>query len=292
MDGGPSVPPIDESCSGEPKLGRAGTTVIAPVTAYRMSPAACCIARYGILFHSKDGWGSDIEIAVLQTDSLAPGDHFVADSWLPMRVTASEWRTTPGTPPLTAGTVRTTAALPSNDLFQLGLSVHLLSSDMTTSSTFFCVPSVSIAPDAWASRLQFFLLDDPAFSVTEAAKLPLDSLVLAKEPLLDLGRIASVTLTSGEIRYLGNGDFGQSIRDRMQSQNLLVMAFVVVADGVHIYLGTFVSPVSSMIGPGPWVGTDRMSADRFRISPAPGNADVRWDTRILGVLRESSRLVE
>jgi hypothetical protein len=293
-DGGPSVSPFESSCSGEPKLSREGTTVAVPVTAYRLSMASCCAARYGILFHSQDAWGSDVEVEVMQTEGgLAPGDYLVADAWRPMRVVLTSQRVdASSTAQLASGTVRIVGDPAGEAPFQLGLSVHWLSSDIATASTFFCVPSISIAPDAWASRLQLFLLEDEKLSTFDVAELPLDTLVLAQDPILDLGRIASVTKASGEIRLLENSDFGKWVRDVIQGRSLLLMPFVVVADGARIYLGSFVSSLSSAIGPVPWVEAESMSADRFRIAPSGPDTDPRWDARILKVLGESSRLVE
>lgn len=106
---------------------------------------------------------------------------------------------------------------------------------------------------------------------------------------MDLGSIASISQGTGEVRTSGNLDIGRAVTNLIDG--LLLLPFVVEADGERIYLGNFVSPISSNLGSGPMVDGMRMRADRFQIEKPYQGPDPRWDPRILKVLGETSRLV-
>jgi hypothetical protein len=289
----PTMSSLETFCTGEAKATRDGVIAAAPITAYRMDMAACCTARYGLLFQTQETLGSDGEIIIQQTETtLAQGEYLLTNAWYPVGVSFRFADDAPDTWQLASGTLRITGDPAGTEPFQLGLCVQGASSDRRTALTWFYLPGISIAPEAWASRFRISLLEDSKLSSTDAAKQSLDSLVLAKQPLLDMARISSVNQATGEIRLQGNGDFGTSIRSQLENVKQLLMPFVVEAEGARIYLGSFVSSLSSSAGPGPFVDADRIGTDRFRIENGFTGSDPRWDARILKVLTEASRMVQ
>ena len=299
-DGGPDdtpdasvMAPLETFCTGEAKVRRKTTIVNAQITAYRMGMAACCSAMYGILFHSQEALGGDGEVMIWQTETtLTEGEHPLSDSWRPVAVHLRFSDDPPDTWQHATGSLRVTGDPAGSVPFSLGLCVQVTSSDIGDPLSMFYVPEVSIAPESWADRLGIYLLEDSEMSATEAASRPLDDLVLASRPLLDLATIVSVTRQTAEIRVQDFGDLGTLIRNEMSLRKQLLMPFVVEADGARIYLGEFVSLLSSTVGPGPYVESDAIGSDRFRVEPYFSGADPRWDPRIVKVLTEASRLVE
>ncbi|MFC1483558.1 hypothetical protein ACFL6Q_00745 [Candidatus Neomarinimicrobiota bacterium] len=98
--------------------------------------------------------------------------------------------------------------------------------------------------------LALYLLIPDTLNAIEAADLPLDSLVLADEPILSLGEIRtydwsdhSFTITSTAYNRMENvlGENGSRI-------NLEGIPFILTVNGERIYLGAFWNPISSL----PW----------------------------------------
>jgi len=282
--------PLERFCQGGSKAGRQDRVVEPPVTAYRLDMAACCAARYGILLHSHALMGSDYEIEILQVDPDAvSGAYAVGDTWQPMRVLVVATDDASDDGQVATGTVRITGNPTDPEGFHIGACIETPAGDAGQPPMMFHVPGVFIAPAAWSNRFAIYLLEDPRQTPNVLASTPLDSLVLVDHSLLDLGFIASVSQATGEVRIHGNGDIGRLISSLME--NLLLMPFVVEADGERIYLGNFISPISSNLGDGPMVDSMRMSADRFQIEKPHQGPDPRWDQRILKVLGEANRLV-
>ena len=66
---------------------------------------------------------------------------------------------------------------------------------------------------------------------------------------------------------------------------------MVVVDGVRIYLGTFMSDISSIPPAGPVIVTDEITADGLAIQPPWTGTDPRNDPRIIQALTEAGKLV-
>jgi hypothetical protein len=153
---------------------------------------------------------------------------------------------------------------------------------------------VPVAPVSWWSRWGLWLLKDPALSAYDAAKLPLDSLVLAGEPLVDLGSIAWYGWDTHTLVW-GSWHNTTELRNRLPHVGVYGLPFVVFADGERIYLGGFYTMVSSLLLDMPTITIDDpgISDDRLTIEPRPSGlpgADLRSDPRIQTALREAAKL--
>jgi hypothetical protein len=159
-------------------------------------------------------------------------------------------------------------------------------------ATWIHVPAIAIPPAAWSSRFQIYLLEDPSLPTSQAALVPLDELVLAQRPLyVDLTTLLSVERSSGLFRLVPDEPSAALVRRQVEGTGSLNLPFVVVADGARIYMGAFVSALSSYRYPGPIAPLEELQDDRLTIlGPAAGD-DPRWDPRIVKVLSEASRLL-
>jgi hypothetical protein len=140
-------------------------------------------------------------------------------------------------------------------------------------------------------RWQLFLLSDPTITPEQARPLPLGSLTLTQTPLLNLKNVAYVVQTSGEVG-LGPGlAYSSKLKSDLEV-SVQGLPFVVVADDVRVYMGTFTTAISSISPMGPWVMLEDITADNFTIQPSMTDAHhSRLDEPILKVLTETGKLV-
>jgi len=113
--------------------------------------------------------------------------------------------------------------------------------------------------------------------------------VLADRPLLDLNRIAYVEKATTKIGFNPGQKIGDSLRTQLGTP--LGLPFVVVADGIRIYLGTFFASLSSIGPTGPNASVEDITSDGFTLLAPWRGADPRNDDRILKALTETGKLV-
>jgi hypothetical protein len=141
------------------------------------------------------------------------------------------------------------------------------------------------------ARLQIYLLQEESMSAADALKIPLASLELADDPLLTLADVMYISRSSGELRLFPNNYALDAVIGRINGTASHTLPFVVLVDFVPIYLGAFVSPLSSWGGAIPTVNTDRLASDRMTIEYNATGKDPRMDSRIVNALEQSSRLL-
>jgi len=144
-----------------------------------------------------------------------------------------------------------------------------------------------------------------------------NSLVLAPQPILDLSNIDFVKQAidcvipggaSSPCMWIGVDTAvyrGSTLLDLLvddarpdRTISLDGVPFVVMADGQRIYMGAFITGLSSFAISGPEVFGEEIVEDGFpiyppneHIMPGPAAPDLRSDPRILKVLTEAGRLV-
>jgi hypothetical protein len=153
---------------------------------------------------------------------------------------------------------------------------------------------VPVAPVSWWGRWGLWLLADPEISAYTAAALPLDSLELAAEPLIDIGSISWYGWDQHTLVW-SSWHNSTELRNRLHEVGVYGLPFVVVADGARIYLGAFYTMVSSMLLDMPVITIDgpEFLEDRITIEPRPTGRpgdDPRTDSRIREVLEEAAKL--
>jgi len=291
--GGTGSDPLTDFCSGsESKVSYQGQQVMAPVTGYQSPLVFDCCMAYAINWHTKPSLGFDLDAEVISvlggTSGNGPGVYPLDGSFGPLRAVVHRSTDTPyGVP--TRGTANLVTAFSFSASWVLGLCLEVTDATSDLFGTRLYVPQVTVAPYASSSRFQIFLLNDSTIFAEQAAAVPLDSLVLAPNPLFDLGKIAYLVKATGEVGLNPGQKYGDGIHALLDSR-LDHLPFVVLADGVRIYLGTFVN-ISQRVPYGPLVMSNEITSDGFFIRAPMQGTDLRNDVRIITALTETSKLI-
>ena len=279
-------------CTGDStKVTYLGQTVSAPATNYQSGLAFDCCMAYGVNLHTSASFGLDFQVEVISPVGISPGDYEVGTTSFRVRAPArTSNQSAQASANNTSGNVHMGSAPMASQAWELGLCLEVVDTSSDLLGTRIYVPSVTMMPYyQWNNRFQVYLLHDPSLTALDAAQLALDSLVLATLPLLDLSRIAYVEQATTRIGLNPGQKLGDSIHTELGHP--LGLPFVVVADGVRIYLGTFTSMVSSITPAGPYIMMDDITSDGLVIQPPWTGTDPRNDPRILQVLTEAGKLV-
>lgn len=278
-------------CTGtSPKVTYLGQTVAASATNYQSSLFFGCCRAFGVNLHTSASLGLDFQVEVI-TPGGVPGDYQVGTPGASVRAPVRKSNESPQPAADNAsGDVRIGGVPSSIQAGEFGLCLEVDDPSSALQGTRIYVPSVTILPySEWNKRFQIYLLQDSSIMAPNAAALALDSLVLAAQPLLDLSRIAYVEQATTRIGLNPGQKLGDSLRSQLGTP--LALPFVVLADGVRVYLGTFTSQVSSIAPVGPYVSVEGITSDGFVIQPPLSGADLRNDARILKALTEAGKLV-
>jgi hypothetical protein len=274
---------------GDAKVTYLGQTVSAPATSYQSGLALDCCMSHGVNLHSRASLGFDFAVEVIMSMGLAPGDYEVGTGFqLRAFVRTSNEPPQALTNPA-SGNLHISGGPPAAQAWSFGLCLEVVDASSALLGTRIYVPSVVMDTYQSYKRFQIYLLQDSSVTALNAAKLALDSLVLAAQPLLDLSRIAYVEQATTRIGFNPGQKIGDSIRSSHPYP--LGLPFVVVADDVRIYLGTFTSMISSISPAGPPIMTDDITSNELVIRPPWTGTDPRNDPRILQVLTETGKLV-
>ena len=275
-------------CTGSSsKVTYLGQTVSAPATNYQSSLAFDCCMAYGVNLHTDASLGLDFQVEVIAAVGVLAGDYEVGKKVRAPVRTSNEPANPAGN---TSGNVHVVTGPSVAQAWELGLCLEVDDTSSALLGTKIYVPSVTMVPNyQWNKRFQIYLLQDSSIGTLGAATLAIDSLVLAAQPLLDLSRIAYVEQATTRIGLNPGQKLGDSIRSQLGQT--LGLPFVVVVDGVRIYLGTFMSDISSIPPAGPVIVTDEITADGLAIQPPWTGTDPRNDPRIIQALTEAGKLV-
>jgi hypothetical protein len=278
-------------CTGsDSKVTYLGQTVSAPATSYQSGLYLNCCMSYGVNLHSFASLGLDFQVEVLLSMNLSAGDYEVGTGIF--RVRAPVRSSNDSAQAYTnnaSGNVHISGDVSMAQAWNFGLCLEVIDASSALLGTRIYVPSVVGDTYQVHKRFAIYLLQDSSITALNAAAVALDSLVLAAQPLVDLGGIAYVEKATTRIGFNPGQKLGDSIRTSLGYP--LGLPFVVLADGVRIYLGTFASTLSSISPVGPFITTDDITADGWVIQASRTGADLRNDARILQVLGETGRLV-
>jgi hypothetical protein len=286
-------------CTGDrPKVTYQGSEANPSVTNYRSGLVMDCCSAVGVNLHAKDSLGLDLQVEVIMSGIPAAGEYNVDASSFKLRATMRTGQETLEPMHLATGSLRFAGDPNGAKPWELGLCLQMDDASSPSFGTRIYVPSVAMCPYSGQKRLQFYLLQDTTLSSTDAVKVALESLTLATTPQLELGSIAYVEQSTGRIGLNPGQQIGTWLRNTIGKPNLSGLPFVVVADDVRIYLGSFTSSISSIRPPGPFVYVDGLStdsdgitADGFVIHTPWVGTDPRNDPRITQVLTEVGKLV-
>jgi hypothetical protein len=281
-------------CEGNsPKLTTQGQTVTPGVTDFQANIAMDCCNGYGVNLHSTAALGFDVAIElILSLNIFTPGEY---DLGGPASIKAralvfknSEAPTSLGGV-YTQGKLRVLGADGSAGMAEFSLCMEVTDTTSSLLGTKIYVPRVIIGSYQSGQRFQIYLLKDATLRSGAVSTQALDSLVLADYPVLDLDRIAYVEKATSKMGFNPGQKYGSSLRTKLGTP--LDMPFVVVADGVRIYLGTFTSGISSISPTGPFVEVENITDDSLTLHAPMNGTDPRNDERIIRALSEREKLV-
>jgi hypothetical protein len=210
--------------------------------------------------------------------------------------------------PILEGTVVISGA-PEDDkqAWRMGLCAQIRDPSSPWQGLQIYVPGVAVAPPSWSSRFRFWRLKDPGLNANDVANADLNKLELASEPLLDLADVdfiepGSTRCKSGsKCTWLGlNTSFASgssllaSIKATAGSTPIFGVPFVVEVDSERIYLGAFLTALSSIGTSGPSVMLEEISDEGFAIRPPPAGRspgpDPSNDARIIKLFTEAGKI--
>ena len=253
-------------------------------TSYQSGLGFDCCKSYGVNLHT-DG------VEVITGVGLNAGDYDTASKIFDVRAPVRTSSQTPAPPVYnSSGRVRLISTPSATSTWELGLCLEVGVTDPVLPGTWIYVPTVIMMPSSqWNNRWQVFLLQDRTLGSDAVRTMTIDSLVLSAQPLLDLSRIAYMEQSTTRIGL----NPGQKLGDWLVTLlgHPTGLPFVLVADGVRIYLGTFTAGLSSIPPVGPWLEVETIKTDDFVLQAPWTGADPRNDARILQVLKETGKLV-
>jgi hypothetical protein len=280
-----------EFCAPPDKAAFGSSVVNQPVVTTSMIVMDCCdgfVAR----FHTKQSLGADLSLMVRSFGTMESGDYAVPTDGGVLEVNLSAGE---GSWPATSANG----------------SVHLDVSgwDQPTVASF-CVRAdgpgdpadgarlfasdVLVAPFTWQNRFEVRLLADPSITAQQASQIPLDNLEVAPgEPIIHLLSLAWYEASS-HIAHWDNWYSSEYLLNQLPPVSPAGLPFVVLADAERVYLGAFMTAMSSYAIDLPVIVVENMQDRSFQIEGGyPAGAptvDPRDDPRIRKVFLESQKL--
>ena len=257
--GGGSNP--DEFCQGdESRVSYQGQVISAPTTNYESSLVLDCCMAYGVNLHTQPALDFDfaVEIVWYAGSAAVPGVYQIGESDCPFYASVRPSTDTSVSAQTTAGTGQLLSAHSFTEPWDFGFCLEVTDESSALLGTRLYVPRITIPEYPPWSRLQFFLLSDPTITPIQASTTALDSLALATQPWLDLGSVAYFDQDNHEVGLNPGQKLGQVLVSRVGADTI-ALPFVVVADGVRIYMGsvgTLLSAAASNQPVGPIIITD------------------------------------
>jgi len=310
---------LSDFCTGTSvKLTHLDKTSSPAVTSKPSYPIRSCCWDGGLRLHTKATLGVDLEVAIeIMGGPTSAGTYALDGSPVGAKLSTSWVPGDAGGPAAAklAGTVVFGGEMTGQDEpWQIGLCVEVTDPASPYQGLQIYVPNVNVAPMQWRERFSIWLLQDATSTGQDVDGRDVDSLVLASKPILDLSNIDFVEQAMDACAIPGSSSpcmwigIDTAIYSGSTLLNLLVddpsrpvrlegVPFVVMADGQRIYMGAFISSVSSFAIAGPEVMGEEIVDDGFPIYPpnehmsGPVPPDLRGDPRILKVLTEAGKLI-
>lgn len=285
---------LAEFCAGSTKVAYQGQVLTPAVTSYDPLGILNCCASYGVRLHTSKDIGQDLQVIV----DVAVGPD-VSGTY---EIGTSQWA------------VRAGLRIPSEDLYtrhsvvgsieikgsytdpapwQMGLCLEVTDTATDLYGTRVYVPSVNVLGFTLPSPLDFFLLQDSTLTVDKAELVPLETLPLAPTAFLRLDQIDFVEKASHWIGVVPEYAIIESLQKTLGHVPLYGTPFVIKVEGQALFLGAFMSFISSVGYRVPTVWVDEMVTDGFplRAGPLTGGTDALDDARVVKVLTDAGRWV-
>lgn len=288
-DAGPT-----EFCAGASKAFSGGVTAAPAVVTSSMLVMDCC-EGFVYRFHTKAQLGKDLSVMVRAFGPLVSGDYALPQDagGLEVDIKDADQQSWPGA--TASGTLHLDVPASYDEPTHATFCLEVKAPGEPLDGTRLFGSDVVVAPWAWQNRFEVRLLADPDMNAQQAAQVPLDSLPLASgDPIIHLLSLAWYE-SSTNTGYWDSWYSSPWLVNQLPSVGVYGLPFVVLADGERIYLGAFVTAVSSVGLSMPTITVELMPDASFTIEPGyPGgpapSPDPRSDPRILDVLASSGKL--
>ncbi len=284
----------NEFCQGPSKLELGGQVALGVPVTTSSTPVLNCCEAFVLRLHAKGALGSDFDVALKAMGAFEVGTHALgadAKYTATLRAPGGElW----ANPNLTGSLEIEQAG--GDSPTKLGLCVEVDAPGDPLQGMRVWLPDLSVAPYSWEQRFGIWLLADPGLGAAEAAKLGLPSLETEPAPSLGLGEIGFYSASSHHVGWTPPLDAHEALLAKLGSVPVAGRPFVVEADGERVYLGAFVTLISSFAVDMPAIVVEQIGSDGFVIddsypSGSASGSDPRNDPRILEVLGEAQKLV-
>jgi len=287
---------LADFCVGDTnQVSYAGQNLTPAAFNYDPMVAMNCCDGIGVGLHTRDTLGFDLALEIIYpatASGTSAGEYVIARGKRPSISLDKLGAISSTAVNATSGNMLFTGNMFAAAPWWVGLCLVVDAASPEFAGTRIYVARATMMPYGWAKRLQIFPLADSTTTPSQAQSIGLAALTLATTAWLDLRQIAYVEQAAGKFDMTLASLSGNSLRSQLASVTVQGRPFVVVADDVPIYLGTFFQGFSSIAPVGPFIQIETITDDRVPIS-APMNlsSDPRADARITAVLSESGKLV-
>jgi hypothetical protein len=282
-------------CAGSAKVAVNGKTSAMLATSFEpLTPFDCCWL-YALRLHTRESIGVDLEVLVKVGLPMTPGEYFVNEAAYTMM--GLGLRTAADSSAM--GQYATGRILITGDSsgspwpagpWQMGVCLAVNDPSVPLAGAQVYVPPVAMNWDE-GTHFALRLLADSTLTVQDVKDLPLDSLALDPNPLLSDSSVSFVEGAGSHVGLDRSKVDGDSLLSSLGQVPVYGRPFVVEAGGTAIYLGAFMTLVSSVAYDVPTVMVENIAPDGFTIVISSSATDPRNDPRIVQALSEIGKYV-
>lgn len=297
-------------CEGAAKVEYEGKKYysVSVATAWIALMMDCCNGHITVRFHGDADFGPDLCFSFLDMYPIGPftfGDALTDTSVAYFCDTDYRPTAAPAFPisPLHSnqrlsgqGEIETASG---SNRFIVTLCVTVQEPGNALDGTRLCVNQVPVALEGWANRFEIRLLEDTGITADKALEIPIEQLELG-DRFIDLMDISYYNIETHAVGWNNHRAEMSEVLDALPPVSTAGLPFVVLADQQRIYVGAFMTLISSQAVAAPTIMLDDVAGDPvpgFTIQgayPSPGYPsfkDLRGDPRIEKVLEETGKLV-
>lgn len=290
LDGGGLEGPF---CEGVSKVG-VGEDRYGPVTVTSTAIVMDCCEGAWLRFHSAAHLGFDVSVEIQAMLGWVAGDYDLGAAPGGLGVRVHQAGVFDGPEQTLEGWLRVDfAGQPYEDPLVLSMCATVTSANDPLDGYQLYAADVPIMAWSWYERFSIVLLEDPLLYTPDVVDIPLDALTLDDSPVVVLANLEYYSQSTHTLHW--ESWVTDSLRANLPAVPVYGLPFVVMADDEPIYLGSFVTSLSSESFDHPVIVLEDMTDSSATIAsgyPAgsPSNPDPRADPRILEVLSEAGKL--
>lgn len=280
-------------CEGTNKVG-VGEDRYGPVTVTSTALVMDCCEGATLRFHSAAHLGFDVSVPIQAWINWVPGDYDLGAAPEGLDVQVHEAGVFDGPEQTLEGWLRVDfVGLPYEGPLVLSLCATVTSPQGPLDGYQLHAADVPIMPWSWYERFSIVLLEDPLLYTPDVVGIPLDALTLDDSPVVALANLDFYSQSTHTLHW--ESWYSEHLQSLLPEVPVYGLPFVVLADDQPIYLGSFVTSLSSESFDHPVIVLEDLTDSSATIASgypagAPPENDPRADPRILQILREAGKL--